>query len=139
MRKHTVIITKGAFTLLELIIVIIVIGILVSMALPQFTRVVERGRIAKCKMSLDMVRKAEGIYHALRSHYTTDLADLAVEIPEISMMIPPDEDQDWDYSIESVNINTEFIVVGTRTGGEYNAQTVNMDHFGRIGGTHPLR
>jgi prepilin-type N-terminal cleavage/methylation domain-containing protein len=125
---------KKGFTLLELIIVIIVIGILVAMALPQFTKVAERGRIAKAKGYLDMFRKAEGVYHAINSTYADDISLLTTDIPELAEI---DNDLEWDYTITADD--SMFEVVLTRIGGEYDGETITINQLGQVSGTHELR
>ncbi|MFA5093440.1 MAG: prepilin-type N-terminal cleavage/methylation domain-containing protein [Candidatus Omnitrophota bacterium] len=49
---------KG-FTLIELIIVIIIVGILASVGVTQYTKVVEKGRAAEARMILGALRTAE--------------------------------------------------------------------------------
>jgi len=126
---------KRGFTLLELVIVIIVIGILVAMALPQFTRMAERGRVAEAKAGLDMIRKAEGIWYAENSAYTADMTTtgLGKDIPEISTL-PVTE---WTYLVVT-GLNT-FTATATRVRGENAAATITIDNTGVVGGTHPLR
>jgi len=71
-----------AFTLLELIIVIMVLGILASLALPFYIRVAEKTRTTEAKVSLATIRSAQIRYHA--SHdgtgYAIDLSQLDVEL-----------------------------------------------------------
>lgn len=50
---------KKGFTLVELIIVIIVVGILASVGMTQYTKVVEKGRAAEARMILGTLRSAE--------------------------------------------------------------------------------
>ncbi len=66
---------KG-FTLLELIIVVIVIGILASIALPQYIKVVEKGRLAEAKSMLSAIRSAQIRYCAQWNQYSHNLTTL---------------------------------------------------------------
>ena len=47
-----------AFTLLELIIVIIIVGVLASLALPRFFRVIEYSRCTEALVNIQVIRQA---------------------------------------------------------------------------------
>jgi len=50
---------KKGFTLVELIIVVIIVGILASIGLTQYNKVVEKSRAAEARMILGTLRTAE--------------------------------------------------------------------------------
>ena len=54
---------KKAFTLVELLIVIIIIGILATMAIPQYQKMVEKTQWAEATSNLGVVRKAVLVYY----------------------------------------------------------------------------
>ena len=54
---------KRGFTLLELIVVIIIIGVLATLGFSQYTKVVERSRIAEAKAIVGLVRKVAINYY----------------------------------------------------------------------------
>ena len=71
---------KG-FTLVELAIVIVIIGVLASFGVPRFRDAVERSKAGESLNYLSAVRAAQERYHAREGTYAGDLADLDVSIP----------------------------------------------------------
>ncbi len=70
---------KNAFTLLELIIVIIIVGILAVLGLNEYSKVVDRkARSAEAKSILGAIQKAQRGYQLEKSAWATSFADLGL-------------------------------------------------------------
>lgn len=72
---------KKAFTLIELLVVVLIIGILAAVALPQYTKVVERSRAAQALTLLKAVAQAQTAYYLANGAYTQHFDDLSIDIP----------------------------------------------------------
>lgn len=55
---------KSGFTLIELLVVVLVIGILSSIAVPQYFKVVEKSRVAEATGALAAIRASADRYYA---------------------------------------------------------------------------
>ena len=71
---------KKGFTLVELIIVVIIVGILASLGLTQYNKVVEKSRAAEARMILGTLRSAEVAEYNENGSYVL-LASLGVDAP----------------------------------------------------------
>ena len=74
---------RGGFTLLELLMVVIIIAILASIALPQYLRTAERARASEALQVLGAIRTSEMRYKAFSptNVFSDDINELDVDIP----------------------------------------------------------
>lgn len=70
--------SKG-FTLLELLIVVIIIGALASVALPQFGKMVKKSRASEAIANIGAILTAEQVLYQ-EGDFDGDLADLPIEV-----------------------------------------------------------
>ena len=72
----------GGFTLIELLVVVLIIGILSSIALPQYQKAVMKTRVLRLLPLLRAIDTAEQVYFLANGNYTTQFADLDIALPE---------------------------------------------------------
>ena len=70
---------KKGFTLLELIVVIIIVGLLAALAVPQYFKVTERARAAEGVSLLNLIRASQIRYKTEKVAYATTVASLDVD------------------------------------------------------------
>lgn len=69
------------FTLIELMVVVIIIGILAALAIPQYTKTVERSHQSEAITNLGIIRGAQLRYYAEYNDYAAALSNLDIDSP----------------------------------------------------------
>lgn len=72
---------RTGFTLIELIIVVIILGILASIGFIQFLKTIEKGRSAEARNILGDIRSAQESYRLESGSYTADINLVNVTFP----------------------------------------------------------
>ena len=111
---------KDGFTLLELLMVVIIIAILASIALPQYIRATEKARAAEALQLAGAIRAAENRYKAqsVDNVYTNVIGELDAEMPLTSTA----------FGSPPVATLTTKSVLFTRAAGTFAGTTVGVIH-----------
>jgi len=72
--------SKTGFSLVELTVITVLIGIMAAFALPRFRAAVERSKAAEAFNYLACVQAAQERYHSRQSTYADDLSDLDIKL-----------------------------------------------------------
>ena len=68
-----------AFTLTELLVVLVIIGILMLIALPNLMPLIAKTHSIEAQQALTTIQKLQKSYHQLHVKYTSDLLELGFE------------------------------------------------------------
>lgn len=71
--------SQQGFSLTELMVVLVIIGVLVLLALPRLMPVVTKAKVIEAKLNLKQVYMLEKSYKFENDRYSTNLADIAFE------------------------------------------------------------
>jgi len=125
----------AGFTLVELAVVVVIIGVLAAFAVPRFLASVERSKAAEAFNHLATIHSAMERYHARQGIYSDDIANLDTELvdPEYftvgAIAVPATE----------TDLETGWEITLTRAGASagYGAYTVvwNQDGFDTVNST----
>ena len=83
---------KKAFTLLELLVVVLIIGILAAIALPQYKMAVLKTQLARAKSTTNDIMKAFELYYTIHNDYPSKFSELdfAYNLTDSNIMQTPD-------------------------------------------------
>lgn len=123
------------WTLTELLIVVVIIGILGALSMPIFVKVVEKAKVGEAVATLSQIRIGQKIYLLQYNQYWTSLDDLNIENPNSQ------SPRYFNYSITSANA-TNFTAAATRGTGSgvvfapagYNGSVYTITENGTITG-----
>ena len=91
---------KKAFTLTELLVVVIVIGVLSAVALPKFSKVIETRKTTEAEEMMAAVRTEQEKRCTLDKKYITDIA-------EIASTVPSKESKNFSYSLTTTGMQAQ--------------------------------
>lgn len=115
---------KAGFSLVELTIVVVILGVLATFAVPRFMSSVERTKAAEAFSYLSQVETAQARYNAEHGRYATRTTDVDIDIdrPEFFSVAGP----------YSSNWETKWEMKLTRQGASsgYGRYTVVFDQDG---------
>lgn len=124
---------KG-FTLLEILIVVVIVSILASLAIPRYQKSVEHAKGSEAIANLNILRGAELRYFGEYDVETNNLINLDVENPNFNAKY---------FSSYSLNIGPSisdgnFTITATRNSGIYNNSWISLNQNGIYSGNWPF-
>lgn len=118
---------QRGFTMMEMMIVIVIIGILAVIALPNFTGMKEKQYEKEAKANLKLIMAAEKIYRMEMGGFTQNLTDETAINRELKLSLPTATNRVWQYSVSSDGDATCSVSAWKNT-GEWSSTGWSMDN-----------
>ena len=138
---------NGGFTLIELLVVVLIIGILTTVAVPQYNKAVWKSRFATIKMLTKSLAQAQEVYYLANGSYTDRVDKLDIEIPTPSNTLEVDNYGVYYYpwgscTLETVENTVDSVTCTLQKEGITNdsenkviAFLIHLNHSTRLPGT----
>ena len=118
-----------AFTLVELLVVLVIIGILILLALPSLMPLISKAKGTEAQLQLKHLHTLQKTHFYTYSKYSDDLNELGFEQAKLVT-----EEGNANYSIEIIQISSSgFIARATAVidfdgDGQFNVWEINQDN-----------
>lgn len=108
--------TKKSYTLTEILVVIVIIGILAALAMPNYNAIKEKTMNREIKASLSLIQAAEKIYRLEQGFYYPRPAGTVSTVSDINnnlkLSLPQTTSPNWTMGVNS----SSEVATGTRSG-----------------------
>jgi len=128
--------TRKGFTLVELAVVIVIIGVLAAFGVPKFLNSVEKSKATEGFNYLSAFQSAQERYLAQNGSYASSIASLDVSFPVMKYFNAP-QDSDVTAVAGGLGTNPTWTLTLTRTAAtsSYGAYTITFTQNGWDGST----
>jgi len=108
---------RKGFTILELLVVVIIVGVLATLGFVQYGGVREASVTKEARANLKLIAAAERIYRMEVGYFypRTGVANVIATINDDLRLSLPEANNRWDYTINSQNNFDLFNATATRT------------------------
>lgn len=102
----------AGFTLTEILIVVIIIGVLATLALPMLVKTLEKAKVGEAVANLNLIRTGQKIYYLEYSTFWPNITQLNVEDPNEA------SSRYFEYTATSAGdtLSSDFTATATRGG-----------------------
>ena len=120
----------SGFTLIELLVVVLIIGILSAIALPEYTKAVEKSRSSEAMTLLRSFIQAQKMYKLANTQYTSDFTNLDLEMPNIDAENKRFSTNDWVFTMEMHELYPSSFSIFAARAKDGTAITTGDYHYG---------
>lgn len=118
----------NAFTLTELLVVLVIMGILILLALPNLMPLISKAKSTEAKMQLKHVHTLEKSYFYMHSKYSDDLQEIGFEQQKL---VTEDGNANYRIEIEEASVSgfkaKATAVVDFDGDGNFNVWVIDQD------------
>jgi type IV pilus assembly protein PilA len=111
--------SNGGFTLIELMVVVVIIGVLASIAIPAYSDYVKRSRMSAVLSAMDAIAEGASEYHAVLSYFPSasygsdNLAQFSETYADIDIVDGASNDEILVQAVFNANLDLTDLGAGS--------------------------